>query len=431
VMEKAGVNMLPTPNTTPLAPQEADRKRSSTYPNIWRSDDDCFMRPFLETFDTLDEVAEYPELVWNTDISPALTSMSSNSASSAATSDFTDISEHDRLKTKFERNPFGLGSGAKPDLGDIVSWDAMFGVKAGPEKSEMTWDKDPMDSSIFDGIIYFDIDEEIATVRPHVTQDFPQRKRKADSGQTQSAEIARYDPSSATLATNPLPRLDPKTMTTCGLPQSHWLSGHDPVSTSSNSAMNIVMDASQKHERSVSPSHSDQSRPSSDTVSRTSSGRPMDDMDDLDHHFLNMESSRLRSWLLIRSKSEPFLQHLQRQVMYQQHDSSTPQDQSTDSSSKSTPKSSSSSPSTASSIPTTFSGGTSSGSKRRRDDSGDKDEQPKNKRRVPSDKGHPTPIPRLACFYNKYDPMMYRSNTQTDRRFEVCGTHSFENMNRL
>jgi hypothetical protein len=422
VMEKAGVSMLPTTKSTA---QEKDRKQSLDFSNFWSrddhdDDDDSFMRSVYETFDDLDEVGQCPDLDWHTDPSPAMTSLSSNSASSAATSDFTDISEHDRRKTILESNPFGLGS-----------WDATLGVKAGLEKSDTTWDRGPIDNSIFDGITFLDIDEEIATVRPHVMQDFLRTKRKADSDQNQSAEMARYLPSSATLATNPLPRNESKTMTTCVSPQPHCSSGHEMVSTSLNSAMDIVVDASQKHERSVSPSDSDRSQSISDTWSRTSSGRPMDDLGDLDHHFLNTESSRLRSWLLIRSKSEPFLQHLQRQVVYQQHDSSTPQDQSTASSSKSASKSSSSSPSTSSSIPTTLSGGTSSGSKRRRDDSGEKDEQPKNKRRVPSDKGHPTPDLRLACFHNKHDPMMYRSNAQTGKRFEICETHSFENMNRL
>jgi hypothetical protein len=427
VMEKTSVSMLPTTKTTA---REENRKQFLALPYMWSSDDDDHLIGSVhETHDGLDEVARYSYQDWPTDPLPGMTYSSYNSASSAATSDFADISELDRLKTKFEEIPFGIGSWAKPDLGDVVLWDAMSRVKAGPGKSDMTWDKGPMDNSIFDGITYFDIDEDLATVRPHVTQDVSQRQIKADSDQDRSAEIAKYDTSTATLVIALLPQSDPKTMTTCGPPQPHCLDDHDLVSTSPNFA--IVVDASQKHERSVSPSDSDQSRSVSDTGSRTSSGRPTDDLSDLDHHFLNMESSRLRSWLLIRSKSEPFLQHLQRQVVYQQHDSSTPQDQSTASSSKSASKSSSSSPSTSSSIPTTSSGGTSSGSKRRRDDSGEKDEQPKNKRRVPSDKGHPTPDLRLACFYNKHDPMMYRSNAQTGKRFEICETHSFENMNRL
>ena len=157
----------------------------------------------------------------------------------------------------------------------------------------------------------------------------------------------------------------------------------------------------------------------------------MDDSDDLDKHFLDMESVRLRSWLLTRSGSEPFLQHLQDQVAYRQRNSSAPRDQPADSSSRSTSGSSSSSPSTSSSIPTTLSGGTLSGSKRRRDDTGEEDEQQKKKRRVPQKETNLTSTPRLACFYNKFDPMMYRPNAQTRKKFEICATHDFQNMNKL
>jgi hypothetical protein len=186
--------------------------------------------------------------------------------------------------------------------------------------------------------------------------------------------------------------------------------------------------AGRKHERCKSPSDSDCSLLLSDTVSRTSSGRPMDDLDDLDNHVLDMEVSKLRSWLLLRSKSEPFSRHLQCRVTYRQNNASTPQDQSR---STSTFPSSSSSPSVSSTVPTTFSDGTLNSSKRRRDDPDDKDERPTKKGRVPRDKSGSPSAPRLACLYNKYDPMMYRSTAQTDRRFEICETHDFENMNRL
>ena len=181
----------------------------------------------------------------------------------------------------------------------------------------------------------------------------------------------------------------------------------------------------------MSPSDSDQSWPASDTGSRTSSGRPMDDLDDLDKYLLNTESSRLGHWLSERSEQEPFLQHLQREVTYRLHESSTPQDQSADISSKSSSNSSSASPSTSSSIPTTLSGETSKGNKRRRDDPGEQDEQPQKKRRVPEEEATPTSTPRLACFYNKHDPMMYRSNASTLKKFEICATHDFQNMNKL
>jgi hypothetical protein len=186
-------------------------------------------------------------------------------------------------------------------------------------------------------------------------------------------------------------------------------------------------EATQEYERPVSPSDSDHSISSSDTGSRTSSER---DLNDLDDRFLDTEGSRLRSWLLIRSKSQSFFRHLQRQVACRQHNSSEPRDQSTNSSSKSTSSSSSSSSST-SSAPTTLSGSTSSGSKRRRDDAGEKDKQPGKKGCIPRDKDERTSTPRLACFYNKYDPMMYRANAQTGKKFEICETHDWQDMGKL
>jgi hypothetical protein len=81
------------------------------------------------------------------------------------------------------------------------------------------------------------------------------------------------------------------------------------------------------------------------------------------------------------------------------------------------------------SVPTKLSGDTSSGGKRRRKEPGQSDERPQKKRRVSKEKSGSSP--RLACFYNKYDPMVYRSSAQSDRRFEICETHGFANMNRL
>jgi hypothetical protein len=414
VKKRASVSMPPTTKTTA---REEDRKHSSAFPTY-------LMRSVPENLNDLYEETIYPDPDWHTDPSPDMPSLSSNSGSSATTSDLTDISEYDRWNIMAASDPFGF---VPFDLEGYLGMDTM-GIQSllGNKKEDRDKGTPPF-------MYLGELDDEATqpTVRQHVIQDFSQRQRKADSDQDRSAEIAKYDTSSARLVMAPLPPFDPKTMKTCGPPQPHCLSGHDSVSTSSNPAMDTLVDAGQKHKRSVSPSDSGQSPSISDTGSRLSSGRPMDDLDDLDHHFLDLESSRLRSWLLIQSKSEHFLQYLQRQVVYQQHDSSTPQDQSTNSSAKSTSKSSSSSSSTSSSIPTTLTGETSSGSKRRRDDSGEKDEQPKNKRRVPSDKGHSTPDLRLSCFYNKHDPMMYRSNAQTGKRFEICETHSFENMNRL
>jgi hypothetical protein len=186
-------------------------------------------------------------------------------------------------------------------------------------------------------------------------------------------------------------------------------------------------EVTQEYERPVSPSDSDHSISSSDAGSRTSSER---DLNDLDDRFLDTEGSRLRSWLLTRSKSQSFFRHLQRQVACRQHHSSEPRDQSTNSSSKSTSSSSSSSSST-SSVPTTLSGSTSSGSKRRRDDAGEKDKQPGKKGCIPRDKDERTSTPRLACFYNKYDPMMYRVNAQTGKKFEICETHDWQDMGKL
>jgi hypothetical protein len=157
----------------------------------------------------------------------------------------------------------------------------------------------------------------------------------------------------------------------------------------------------------------------------------MDDLDELDNHFLDMEVSKLRSWLLLGPKQESFFRHLQRQVTYRQHNSSTPQDQSTDPSSKSASQSSSSPPSTSTSVPSTLSGGTSNRSKRRRDDTGEDDEQQEKEGRIPQKEPRITSAPRLACFYNKYDPIMYGSNGQARKKFEICETHDFQNMNKL
>jgi hypothetical protein len=183
MMEKAGVTMPPTMKTTV---QEEKRKQSSASPNMWNSNDadNNFMRSVRETLNGLDEVAQYSDLDWPIDPSPDMTPSSSNSGTSAATSNFTDISEHDRLKIMFESDPFGLGSGVQFDLGDDlgmgimgiqstfdnkkedqnkatpppdVSWDAMFGLNPGLEKNDMTWDKDPMGNSIFEGVTFFDI----------------------------------------------------------------------------------------------------------------------------------------------------------------------------------------------------------------------------------------------------------------------------------
>ncbi|KAI4725515.1 hypothetical protein E4T49_06734 [Aureobasidium sp. EXF-10728] len=182
MMEKAGVAMPPVEKSTA---REEDRKQPSTSPNMWNNDaDDDFMRSVRETLNGLDEGAQYSDLDWPIDPSPDMTPSSSNSGTSAATSNFTDISEHDRLKIMFESDPFGLGSGIQFDLGDDlgmgimgiqstfdnkkesqdkatpppdVSWDALFGANAGLDKNDTNWDKDPMGNSIFDGVTFSDI----------------------------------------------------------------------------------------------------------------------------------------------------------------------------------------------------------------------------------------------------------------------------------
>ncbi|KAG9868790.1 hypothetical protein KCU77_g104, partial [Aureobasidium melanogenum] len=64
------------------------------------------------------------------------------------------------------------------------------------------------------------------------------------------------------------------------------------------------------------------------------------------------------------------------------------------------------------------------GSKRGRDRRSDKDKQQDKRRRTTPDEPAftSTHIPRLACLYNKYDPMMYRSNAQTLKKFEISST---------
>lgn len=183
MMEKAGVAMPPTEKP---AVHEEDRKQASTSPNMWNNNDadDSFMRSVRESLNGLDDGLQYSDLDWPIDPSPDLTPSSSNSGTSAATSNFTDISEHDRLKIMFESDPFGLGSGIQFDIGDDlgmgimgiqstfdnkkegqdkatpppdVSWDALFGLNAGLDKNDTNWDKDPMGNSIFDGVTFSDI----------------------------------------------------------------------------------------------------------------------------------------------------------------------------------------------------------------------------------------------------------------------------------
>jgi hypothetical protein len=176
-------------------------------------------------------------------------------------------------------------------------------------------------------------------------------------------------------------------------------------------------EATQEFEKSISPSNCDYSRLLSDTEGSSN---------DLYHpteYLLYAEVPRFGYWLLSLSESRSFFQYLQHQVESRKHDSSTPQDQSTDTSPKSTSNSSFSS----SSIPTTSSGRTSSGSKRERSGTGSRDEPRDKKRRVAQHRPVFTSTPRLACFFNKYDPVMYSKGM----KFKTCWTHDFQNMNRL
>lgn len=179
--------------------------------------------------------------------------------------------------------------------------------------------------------------------------------------------------------------------------------------------------ATQRNEQLDSSPDYDHPSPFSDTESETSSGRSTSNLNDLANHLLDLEISRLRSWLIARTRSEAFFRHLQRQVTRVHYDTSTPQNQSTTSSSKST----------SNSAPTTSSGGSSSRSKRRQDDAGGCDERQEKRQRIFQDKPTSTITQRLACFYNKYDPVMYRSNTQTRNKFEICESHNWQDMGRL
>jgi hypothetical protein len=221
-----------------------------------------------------------------------------------------------------------------------------------------------------------------------------------------------------------------------GSPQSHLFGDHNVASGPRSSTVSISItkdgfDTSHEIERHTDLRDINIPMSVSDTESDTSSERTTDDLNDLDERFLDTEAARLRSWLLMRSRSEQFFRHLERQVEYRQHTLSTPRDQSTDTPSRSTSSSSSSSPYIPVSVPTTLTGGTSSGSKRRRDDADENDKQPEKKERLPRDKHEHISTPRLACFYNKYDPMTYRLNAQTGKKFEICETHDWQNMGKL
>lgn len=182
------------------------------------------------------------------------------------------------------------------------------------------------------------------------------------------------------------------------------------------------------------PSRNEVLRVVSDTDSVTSSGESMDDLDDL---LLDTEISRLRTWLFERSESEHFCRHLKHQLTYGRYEPSALQEQSTDSTprSSSLPKSSvsssSSSSSSTSSSTTSVSCGPVIDGKRRQDDESGQDERQHKKKRFAQDGSENKPAPRLACLFNKYDPMMYRSNAQTNKKFEICGMHDFQNMNKL
>ncbi|KAH0365810.1 hypothetical protein KCU65_g5816, partial [Aureobasidium melanogenum] len=166
----------------------------------------------------------------------------------------------------------------------------------------------------------------------------------------------------------------------------------------------------------------------SDTDSMSSSKESMNDLEEV---LLDNEVAWLRTWLLERSETQHFCQHLQNRLTYERGETSTSQDQSTDS----TPESTSLPKSTASSFGSSSTASVLYGpildGKRRRDDESGQDEQQNKKNRSAHDETEYKPTPRLACLFNKYDPMMYRLNAQTNKKFEICGTHDFQNMNKL
>jgi hypothetical protein len=190
------------------------------------------------------------------------------------------------------------------------------------------------------------------------------------------------------------------------------------------SANDSAGEVTQEYEQPISPSNFDHTPPAFDAESRTSPGSSVEDLGDLENYALDLEVSGLRSWLLARSKSESFFRHLQRQVLYRQYTSYASRENSTIPTPNSTSSSSSSFRAASSSKP-------SSSNKRRRDDTGDQDDQEDKKRRVARDKSESSCAPRLACFYNKYDPMTYRSNASTLKKFEICGTRGWPSMNKL
>ena len=118
------------------------------------------------------------------DPSPDLTPSSSNSGTSAATTN-TEMSNRDQIKLMYESDPYGLNSGVSFDLYDDLqlglmdmqpqfekknedgqankgsgspdmSWDAMFGPNAGLDKDATNWDKDENGKSVFEGVTFFD-----------------------------------------------------------------------------------------------------------------------------------------------------------------------------------------------------------------------------------------------------------------------------------
>jgi hypothetical protein len=185
--------------------------------------------------------------------------------------------------------------------------------------------------------------------------------------------------------------------------------------------MGKITDAIDEYERPMSPYASDRLHRHLYQESLANSGRPAASLDDLETRFLNLEVSDPNSGLLVRSRSEPCFRQLQHRTTHRPSHSSTSQDQPTGSTPRSTSHASSASSSAAAS-----SGGTSSGSKRGRDDTGDRGKRRDENKRFAQD-ASPS---RLACFYNKHDPLMYGAGAQAYRKFKACEGR-FENMNRL
>jgi hypothetical protein len=147
-------------------------------------------------------------------------------------------------------------------------------------------------------------------------------------------------------------------------------------------------------------------------------------LEDLSYQFSDLKLASPGSRPLVRSRSQPCFPQTRHHSAFRQHTSSTSRAKPTDSASKSASHASSSSSS--SSDAAASSSQTSGGNKRGRHGTGDQDKRRDRNKRSTQD----TDTPRLACFYNKHDPLMFGSGGHTYHKFKTCEGR-FENMNRL